>query len=328
MAKKKKTTRKKSGGLFGFFSKKKKGRRKARSGSPSTGVKVTLSIMFLTVLAGGGAVGLIYLEQYVTIAAEKAVPDGSLKLINPPSWLNQDWVDKLVKTADGKRFPLNDASAQNIARRLESLSWLDNVRVQTTPEFLTVRADYRRPVAWVLTADKEKVYLDGNMYVLEYIPISGIPVVQIVGLASRAVPAAGQQWLADDAKAAVELLNWLNQMDRHFQSEKEKRDQSDDTTIVQKIPEKPLLNEIESIDVSNFSAPKNRSAPNIVFRVKGGVQVYWGAAWGQSAVYVEAPEKQKLARLYQWFVDHDNTLMGTAKHIELRWLEDSIPRPR
>jgi hypothetical protein len=260
--------------------------------------------------------GLIYLDRYVKDTAALEVPDGSLKLVDPPAWLNQDWVDTIVRTARGKRFPLDQASAKIIAERLETLSWLANVRVQTTPEFLIVTADYRRPVALVETVRNQKIYLDQDMHVLDYLPVTAVPVIEIRGLDSNKVPQPGQTWFAEDAKAAVELLNWLYMMDLHFLSESKLQ--------------KPLLEEIADIDVSNLSGRKSRSPEkaHIVLNVKDGTKVHWGAAWGQAAVCLEADEKDKLARLYQFYMDHDSTLEGTAKYIELRWLQDGIPRPR
>ncbi|MBP8605597.1 MAG: hypothetical protein KBI46_07140 [Phycisphaerae bacterium] len=301
-------------GSGGFFFQKKKRRKSGTAISWVTALKITLSIMFLTLLAAGGAVGLIYLERYVKEAAAAQTPTGSLKLVNSPAWLNQDWIDALVKAAGGKRFELDDKSARQVARRLEQLSWLTDVRVQTTPEFLEVTAIYRRPIAIVSVSRTRKFYLDADMVVLDYIPVSAIPVIEITGLAKTNVSEPGQIWLADDAKAAVELLNWLYLMDVHFQQE-------------QKLP-KPLIDEIISVDVSNFAARKSRSAPNIVLNVKDGTRILWGAAWGQSDVYLEASEKIKVARLYEYFIDHGYTLQGSAKNIELRWLEDSIPRPQ
>jgi hypothetical protein len=53
---------------------------------------------------------------------------------------------------------------------------------------------------------------------------------------------------------------------------------------------KPLLDEIESVDVSGLSARK----PNMVLNVKDGTtQINWGAAWGQAARNMEADEKEK-----------------------------------
>ena len=327
MARKKK---KKKGGLKSFFSKKKKSKRSKRKDSDSfvAGLKVALSIMFLTILVAGGAIGLIYMDRYVSSSAQGENGErleGSLKLIDYPAWLNQDWIDTLVATAGGKRFPLDQGWAQTVAIRLATLSWLDNVQVQTTPEYLTVKADYRRPVGLVQLGRKRKVYLDADMTVLDFIPVTSIPVVEIKGLASTKVPKPGQTWLADDAAAAVELLDLLYMADLHFQQEKGSDPASSPD---KKIPEKPLLNEIESIDVSNVAARKSRSAPNIILNVTDGTKVYWGAAWGQANIYFEADEKDKLARLYQFFMDHSNTLGGAAKYIELRWPQDSIPRPR
>jgi hypothetical protein len=325
MARKKRTTRKKTGGIF---SKKKKRRKSSKQPSFKTGLKIVLVIIFLSVLVAGAAVGLIFLEGSVKETATLETPDGSLKLIDPPSWLNQEWVDKLVNAVGGKRFALNASSAQIVAEKLQTLSWLENIRVQTTPEYLTVKADYRKPVALVQAGRNRKVYLDADMNVLDFTPVSGIPVIEIKGLASTKVPTAGQQWFADDAKAAVELLTWIQRMDWHFQQEKEKRMDNEASPVRNAIPEKPLLDEIESIDVSNFSSRKKESAPNIVFNVSDGIKVYWGAAWGQAAVYSEANEKEKMAKLYQFFVDYNNSLRGTAKYIELRWPENTIPRPR
>jgi len=332
MARRKKT---KKGGLQSFFSKKKKKRSKRNdSASFVTGLKIVMSIMFLTILIAGGAIGLIYMDRYVNVdryvdgAGTLQPPNGSLKLINPPVWLNQEWVDELIAAAGGKRFALDQDSAQRVAERLAGLSWLDNVQTQTTPEYLTVEADYRRPIGWVRSGRNRKVYLDIDMIVLDYIPVTTIPVIEIKGLASAKVPKPGQKWLAKDAAAAVELLNWLYTMDLHFQQEKEKRGNDTAALLEKKIPKKPLLDEIESIDVSNFAARKSRSASNLVLNVTDGTKVYWGAAWGKANVYFEADEKDKLARLYQFFMDHSNTLTGTAKYIELRWLQDSIPRPR
>lgn len=327
--------KKKKGGLQNFFSKKKKKRSK-RNDSVSfvTGLKVSLSILFLTTLVAGGAIGLIYMDRYVNFdryvdsAGTPQPPDGSLKLINPPIWLNQEWVDTLIAAAGGKRFPLNQTSAEEVGGLLKNLSWLENVQVQTTPEYLTVKADYRRPVGWVLSRRKQKVYVDIDMTVLDYIPVTTIPVVEIKGMASSKVPEPGQRWLADDAAAGVELLNWLYTMDLHFQHKKAGTGNDTASLLVEKTPGKPLLDEIESVDVSNFAARKSRSASNLVLTVTDGTRVYWGAAWGQASVYFEADEKDKLARLYQFFMDHHNTLTGTAKYIELRWPQNSIPRPR
>jgi hypothetical protein len=332
MARKKK---KKSGGLFGIFSKKKKKTKRSKrksSDSFASGLKVTLSILFLTILVAGGAITLIYMDRYVNHTVKMQSEDGGLtaiegplKLIDAPAWLTPDWTQKIVAIAGGERFELNQTSAKLVADRLSGLSWLDNVQAQTTPEYLEIRADYRKPIALVQKSHNQKVYLDIDMVVLDYIPLDRIPIVEIMGLASKKLPDPGHQWAAEDAAAAVKLLNFIYLTDLHFEQERKNPSIS---SKQRKIPGKPLLNEIESIDVSNFGARKSRSAPNLVLNVVDGTKIYWGAAWGESSVYFEAAEKEKLARLYQYFMDHQNTLQGTAKRVELRWPQDRIPRPR
>ncbi|MCE5185214.1 MAG: hypothetical protein LLF76_03715 [Planctomycetaceae bacterium] len=297
-----------------FFAKKKKPRKSRVKSSWMTALKVVLVIAFLTCLVAAGAVGMIYLDRHTKARAAKERPDGSLKLIARPPWLNQELRDAIVKSAGGERFPLDERSAELVAERLSGFSWLENVRAQTTPEYLEVKADYRRPVGWVQGKRERKVYLDAKMRVLEYLPLTAIAIPEIKGLASIQIPEDGLVWNAEDAKAAIELLDLLNKMDLYFLNK-------------EKI-EKPLLSEVESIDVSNFAARKSRSEPAIILNIKDGTMIYWGAAWGQAAVYLEADDKVKLTRLYETFISYDNSLQvqDKVKYIELRWLEDAIPR--
>ncbi len=312
MAKKKKNT---ESLLSRFFAKKKKTRRKKNNPSWVHALKIVLGVMFVTVLFAGGTIGMVYLDRHIKTLAARQNPDGSLKLLDPPTWLNQDWQDQLVKTAGGMRFPLNEHSAKMAAERLSRLSWLDNVRVQVTPDYLLVKADYRRPLAMVRANRGRVVYLDSQMRAIDYLPLSTIPIPEIQGLASVQVPEAGLVWKAEDAQAAVELLTLFNKMDLHFLNGK-------------KI-EKPLVSDLESIDVSNFAARRSRSAPNIVLNIKDGTKVYWGAAWGKAAEFVEADDKVKLTRLYETFVSYNHTLQvqQKAKFIDLTWLQETS-RPR
>ena len=328
MAKKKKTTRKKTGGFGSFFSRKKKGRQPKGRSSLITGLKIALTILFLTILVGGGAVGLIYLDRHVKTAAEYEIPEGTVVFKKPPIWLNQEWKEWIERVLGSATFPLNTDSAQIVYDKLKSVAWFKDLSVQTEPNCINVYAEYRRPVGLVHSGNT-KLYISDDMAVMNYIPMASIPVIEIKGTSSRA-PEPGQVWLAEDAKAAVELLTLLYKVDQLYQQEIEKQKNGGTVAPDNTIPEKPLLNEIESIDVSNFAGRKSKSAEkaHIVLNVKDGTKVYWGAAWGQATVNFEMDEKIKLERLYQYLVDHHNTLQGSAKIIELRWLEDRIPRPQ
>lgn len=327
MARKKKTTGKKTGGFGGFFSKQKKERQPKARPSFVTGLKIALTILFLTVLAAGGAIGLMYLDRYVKTAAADEIPEGTVVFKKPPIWLNQEWKDWIEDVLGGATFPLDVHAAQAISEKLKPVAWFKEILVQTEPNCINVYAEYRQPVGLVVSKNN-KVYVADDMAIMNYIPITAVPVIEIKGASSKA-PEPGQVWLAEDAKAAVELLSLLYRIDQLYQQETEKQKNSK-TAPGGKIPGKPLLNEIASIDVSNFAGRKSASLdkPHIILNVTDGTKVYWGAAWGQAATAFEADEKTKLDRLYQWFMEHNNTLQGTAPIIELRWLEDSIPRPR
>lgn len=306
MARKKKTTQ--SGGLFGFFSKQKKttrSRSKKQKTSLSSGVRIAAGIIIVTLLIAGAAVGFIFMDRYVQTSRPANKANGPVVLVEPGIWVNEEWKQRIEDIIGRGPFPLDDTSAAVIAKKLRTLSWLNNVRVQTTPDAINVYADYRRPVG-VVDLGRSKFYLDAQMTVMDYIPVTAIPTIEITGIASpRSIPTPGNRWAAEDARAAVQLLDLLYKMDLHFQREKEL--------------EKPLLDEIQSIDVSNFAARKSNSAPHITLTVKDGKKIFWGAAWGQASRYLELDDNDKLIRLYQFYMDHNNSLQGaTAKFIELR----------
>jgi hypothetical protein len=108
--------------------------------------------------------------------------------------------------------------------------------------------------------------------------------------------------------AAVTILGKLEQMD---------------ATVA---PEKPLLYEIDSIDVSNFEGRKNRREPHIVLYTKDSTEIIWGAEFGTWQRYLEAPDDEKLAKLYSYYEEF-GTLLGGAKYINLRDPQETIPRP-
>ena len=66
-------------------------------------------------------------------------------------------------------------------------------------------------------------------------------------------------------------------------------------------PEKPLLAEIQTIDVSNFNGRRNASQPHIVLYAKDGTEIKWGARIGQWHKNLEAKDEEKLAMLYNTF---------------------------
>ena len=91
-------------------------------------------------------------------------------------------------------------------------------------------------------------------------------------------------------------------------------------------PDKPLLSEIDRIDVSNFNGRQDGRKPHIVLYAKDNTEIMWGAAVGKWQQHLESTDEQKLAKLYGYYKDF-GTLSGRAKYINLRDPKDKIPLP-
>lgn len=312
----KKQKPKKPGDAGGFFSRwfRRKEKTQARSSSEPSPWAVRLKVAF-TILAwacvgAGICVGFIYLHRYISATGPAAAKYGPIELDGVPEWLEQNWIDTITATAGGTSFLLNDQTAQMIAERLDTLSWMDQVRVQATPSLLRVEAVYRKPAARVKIGTGRWVYLDEQGVVLDPLPLDSIHLVEIRGLPADQVPPPGGTCHADQAAAAAKLLKILERMDQKC------------------CPDKPLLREIEYIDVSNFARQQSASKPHIIFVAKDGTPIYWGAAYGKSAMYFEAEETEKLTTLYNFYTQNGYTLLGKVKYIDLRTPLSQRPRPR
>ena len=111
---------------------------------------------------------------------------------------------------------------------------------------------------------------------------SKAPIVEFKGVEASQSPDVGKIWDKADVTAAVEVLRLLDKMD-------------------QLTGQKPLLNQIAAIDVSNLAGRKSATEPHIVLVAKDGTNIKWGAAVGTSQKYVEATDQEKLAMLYDFY---------------------------
>lgn len=254
--------------------------------------------------------GFIYLHQYIRTSGPDAEKTGPLELVGVPDWVEPGWIETITAAAGGTSFPLDDQSARLIAERLDGLSWMDQVRVQTKPDVLQVEAIYRKPAVRVKTSGNQWVYLDTEGVVLDCLPLESTSLVEIRGLQADLVPPPGGTCTAEEAAAAIKLLQILERMDQKC------------------CPDKPLLRQIAYIDVSNFARRRSASRPHITLVAHDGTPIYWGAEYGKSAVYFEAEETEKLTTLYNFYTQNGYTVQGKAKFIELRTPLSERPRPR
>jgi hypothetical protein len=277
-------------------------RKKQRTYRPSlTGILKVLAIV--CVFAAGG-VSLYFAGRYVKSA--KPAETGPLELVNVPEWVSSELKAKIRDAAGGKTLRLDEEAAQTVAENLASVAWLDNIKIQTTHKQVLIEARWRKPLALVKSGS-QNFYVDDELVVLDFVPIPNLPIVRIEGLSAR-VPSPGEIWQSDDLDAAVTILTKLDQMDKAV------------------TPDKPLLYEIDRIDVSNFNGRKNSRFPHIVLYAKDDTEIIWGAEFGTWQRYLETTDEEKLAKLYAYYKEY-SSLLGGVKYINLRDPQDNIPQP-
>jgi hypothetical protein len=266
-------------------------------------VKVAAVIGFLT---ASGAF-LRYAEAYVKTVTPPL--EGELRFARPPEWVKYDLKCRVADVAGGRRFALTEDTASIVARNLSSMAWLDNVDVRVTHNSVWVKARWRKPVAVIdIPEDREKIYVDEDLVVLDYLPMPHLPIPEIKGVDLKRRPSPGQVFDQQDLAAGVALAVLLNRMDAEV------------------MLKNPLLDHIAAIDVRNFKGRKNPREPHIVLRSKDDTQIIWGAELGEWTKYAEATDEQKLAKLYAYYRDYGSLSAG-AKYINLRDPQDKIPRP-
>jgi hypothetical protein len=275
------------------------------------GIIGLLKGLFLIFFVVAVVAGFAYLDGYVQ---KQTIPTTNqprtIEMTGPmPSWVSDEIKNRVYAAASTATAGQNqdEALAKSIQQNVRRLvPWLDDVRVQTTYTKILISGQWRKPLA-VVTAGKAKYYLDTDLIVLDYIPISNLSIVTVDGLEFDKPPALGQVWRGDDLAAALAVLSRLEKMDSAV------------------TPNKPLLREIDRIDVSNFDGRKNRREPHITLFTKQGTEIIWGAEIGAWQRHLESPDDDKLAKLYTYY-QQAGTLSG-VKYINLRDPRQKIPLP-
>lgn len=303
--KKKKKLKKRAPGLFGS---RKKNKDKAALSSFNWSLIPKLAAVICILVAIG--FGLVFLERYIETVLHTSQTSGRLKLIEVPTWVNPQLTKKVftAATAGGETLKLDKDTALSVQQNLESLvAWLDNINVQLINDFICIKAKWRKPLALVKLGRK-KFYIDAELTALDFLPLPNLPIVEVKGLSTKKKPPIGTTWPLDDLAAAVLILEKLEQMDELI------------------VPEKPLLYEIDRIDVSNFDGRKNSQTAHILLYTKDDTKIIWGAQIGSWQQHLEMPDKEKLASLYGYYKEF-GSLMSGAKYINLRDPQDRIYQP-
>ncbi len=314
---------------FGFGSppkrRKKKHLTKAARARAAASVKKVAAVVVAGIALGCAAIAFGYMERHVHALSPVTEQTGQLELVDPPEWINPELQARIAAAAGGYYFPLDEDIAEIIAARLQGLPWIYNTRIRTTSKTIHIYAGYRKPTA-VIKSGSKKYYLaliapddlsweqdKPKVMLLDYIELDTLPVVEIKGLSLRKFPVAGDIWQGQDITSTVELLTVLGRMDEIS------------------CADAPLLGELANIDISNFGGRKSKNNSHIVLNAKDGTEIYWGAAYGDSTLYLEATEQEKLGTLYTFYKEHGNTIQcvkhAICKSVDLRLAQIRIPRP-
>lgn len=271
-------------------------------------VKVAAVLGFIS----GIVLGVGALDKYINQTGYCSDGMAQLELVAVPDWVNDNLKEKvfLAATADGRGLTTEPESARRVRENILALAgWLDNVQVLAMHDRLRVKGLWRKPLV-LINLGRESFYVDAELVVLEHVPMPNLPIVEIKGLTpSGPGPELGQPWLQEDLAAAAAIIVQLDRMDRMV------------------CTDKPLLFEIDRIDVSNFRGRSNPRLPHISLYTKDDMQIIWGAEIGQWTRHFEATDQEKLAKLYGYY-KRVGTLLDAAKYINLRNPQDKvIPLP-
>jgi hypothetical protein len=265
---------------------------------------VNFLVVLLALCAVGGTVSFFLMGS--RRLTERLPQSGPLVLMDQPAWTSEEMINGIYESVGAREFRLQATRLDALASRLEAICWFENVRVQRTADALMARADWRQPVALVKSGTT-RFYVDANSVALEYVPLVNLPLVTVTNIPLVRRPPLGRVVERDDLKAAVALISLLRFMDEKA------------------IAKKPLLREIESVDMANYRGRRKQGSPHIVLYAHDKTPIEWGAEIGSWAQFMEASDEEKLGRLYTYYRERE-TLQGGVKHINL-WNPREIPRP-
>ncbi len=268
-----------------------------------TKIVQTLLILLAFSAVGGLLIFFVMGERYATSRLRQT---GPLVLTDPPAWTSEELIGGIYAAAGAREFPLTANSLRRVAARLEETCWLENVKVQLTGESLIARCDWHQPIVFVKSGTT-RFYVDATGVALEHVSLTNLPLVTVTNLGIPRPPTFGRVVDRDDLKAAVALISLLRLMDE------------------KSVPAKPLLHEIESIDMKNFRGRRDKDASHILLYTLDKTPILWGAEIGNWAQFMEASDEEKLGRLYTYYQER-GTLQGGVKRINLREPRE-IPRP-
>ncbi len=279
---------------------------KRKKKAQDSGLFTILKILLAFGLAGLILAVFVLSERFVK--SSKQHETGPLVFENVPKWVDQALRSQVYEAIGGSReLQLEENMASLVVEGLEAVAWLHQIKARVTHRDIRVSAEWRKPLARI-ESGSTAFYVDTDGVVLDPIDLD-LPIVTIRSVRVRQRPAAGTVLDKDDVFAAIGLISLLNRMDKHM------------------CPDRPLLAEIDAIDMANFQGRRNQSDPHIVLVTKDKTPIHWGAELGAYSQYLELSDDIKLGNLYGYYNDCGTLLGQEAKYINLRDSRREIPLP-
>lgn len=266
-----------------------------------------------TILAAVAVVAVVSVAMGALDAVEDyirtRIMGGTVPLVfdDLPAWVDDGLRNQVTLAAGGHDFPVNERTAGQVAQNLKAVAWIDGPSVRVTYAAVHVRGRWRRPVA-LIESEINAFYVDANLVALDYTPLTRLTFVTVRGVRLSGLPVPGQVVAGTEVKTAVELLVLLDRMDRRL------------------VPHRPLLSQIEAMDLTNFEGRLKPHSPHIVLVAKDGTQILWGARTGEWGRHLEARDEEKLARLYDYY-KQSNYVLGQVRYVDLTRPQGQVPLP-
>jgi len=269
-----------------------------------------LRIAALAAAAVAVLAAFVLLDRYIRKGEAAAEDLFVVELVDVPFWVEDSLTERVVRIAQARRD--DPSCADEIARLLQrsiagQMAWLRDAKVRVANDRIIVEGRWRKPLA-MLRIGRRRFYVDASLTVLDYVPLPKLPVVEVTLGEPAPAPALGAALQRQDLAAALAILDRMNRMD----------------ALVS--PDKPLLEEIAGIDVRNLDGCQDPADGHIVLYTEDGTRIIWGARLGTWQRYLEAPDEEKLAKLYDYYRAYGSP-SGGAKYIDLRPPQNDVLRP-
>jgi hypothetical protein len=291
----------------------------AGTGSPKggggRGLGVLLHLLGVIVFVGGVAYATVAARKYVD--REAGVPDGPLKVVlkSKPAWMSDFLAGQIAATVPRARSSAFDHDLLvSAVAKLQGNPWVQKVhqvrRVygDAPGDTLEVDCDFRSPVALVHSADAYWLVDNDGVKLPEQFAADELPKIitgrdgkmniRVIDGVRQPAPEAGKQWVGQDLGAGLELVKLFYG--------------------------KPFLEEVPSIDVSNFAGRVRRGDPQLVLKTRYGTQVWWGRPVSAKDFFVEVPVARKM-QILEATVQQRGRVDAGKSYLDVRYEDYLVP---